>query len=131
MVAYNFIKEFADDVESGKKLCTIRKVGKRRHARVGEQIQLYTGMQTNACRLLGLGLCDNVTPIHILPSWGEIHLQAPTKIHWLVFDSDESLNKLAQRDGFPSLKEFFDYFEPQVDDKGVFEGLLIGWEPLV
>lgn len=52
MPAYNFRKQFAPLVESGQKRQTIRTIGKRRHARAGEPLQLYTGQRTKACRKL-------------------------------------------------------------------------------
>ena len=52
MPAYNFQKQFAPLVESGQKRQTIRAIGKRRHARPGESLQLYTGQRTKACRKL-------------------------------------------------------------------------------
>jgi hypothetical protein len=127
MVAYNFSAQFANDVEVGLKAQTIRREGKRNPPEVGDELQLYTGMRTKHCRLLRNSICSKVTPIKILPKFGEIHIQASTRIHWLIFDSDKSLNALARHDGFHSYKELFDYFESQVDDNGVFKGHLIEW----
>ena len=52
MPAYTFQSRFAPLVASGEKRQTIRAIGKRRHAAVGDRIQLYTGMRTKACRKL-------------------------------------------------------------------------------
>lgn len=128
MVAYNFKSQFAGDVESGKKRCTIRRAGKRKPPVPGCRIQLYTGMRTKNCRALLNPICTKVTPIKIFPNFGEIHIQAASRIHWLIFDSDKSLNQLARQDGFASFKEFFDFFETQADENGVFEGHLIEWD---
>jgi hypothetical protein len=49
MVAYSFQKQFVPAIISGKKRQTIRAFGKRRHAYVGEPIQLYVGMRTKQC----------------------------------------------------------------------------------
>jgi hypothetical protein len=46
MVAYSFAPQFIDTIRSGTKCQTIRPIGKRRHARTGEPVQLYTGMRT-------------------------------------------------------------------------------------
>lgn len=51
MVAYSFHRTFADRVERRLKLSTIRG-HRRRHARPGEPVQLFTGMRTRACRKL-------------------------------------------------------------------------------
>lgn len=50
MVAYNFQSRFAGPIKRGEKSHTIRKNGKRRHARPGEPLQLYTGMRTKSCK---------------------------------------------------------------------------------
>jgi hypothetical protein len=128
MVAYNFIKQFADDVESGKKLQTIRKVGKRKHALPGDTLQLYTGMQTKSCRLLREALCTTLIPIRIRPSFGEVLFLLDDK-NWLVCDSEKHISVLAQKDGFANAAEFFDYFAMQCDETGRFDGYLIKWEP--
>jgi len=49
MVAFNFSPQFCGPVERKEKLQTIRKT---RRAKVGDSIQLYTGMRTKACRKL-------------------------------------------------------------------------------
>lgn len=51
MVAYSFNRRFVQAIESGIKSQTIR-APRRRHARPGERLQLYTGMRTKACRLI-------------------------------------------------------------------------------
>ncbi|WP_150213004.1 hypothetical protein [Candidatus Tokpelaia sp.] len=66
MVVYNFKEQFADLVASGEKCQTIRRLGKRSHARAGDRLQLYTGQRTKSCRKLGEAICTSVTPIKIL-----------------------------------------------------------------
>lgn len=51
MVAYSFNRIFADPVTNLEKRQTAR-AERRRHARVGEAVQLYTGMRTRSCRKL-------------------------------------------------------------------------------
>lgn len=48
MVAYSFQKQFVAPILSGIKRQTIRSE-RRRHARPGETLQLYTGMRTRHC----------------------------------------------------------------------------------
>lgn len=50
MVAYNFQSQFVEAIRNGSKSHTIRRNGKRRHARPGESLQLYSGMRTKACK---------------------------------------------------------------------------------
>ena len=69
MVAYNFQSQFAPLVESGEKRQTFRVLGKRRHARPGDSLQLYTGMRTKACRKLVTPdpVCLFSSPVFIVP----------------------------------------------------------------
>jgi hypothetical protein len=50
MVAYSFQKRFIKPIEDGSKRQTIRGKGKRRHANVGDQLQLYFAQRTQHCR---------------------------------------------------------------------------------
>ena len=61
MIAYNFQAQFAPDVESGKKRQTIRADGRRRHAKEGDALQLYTGMRQPGCRKLRDAVCTKST----------------------------------------------------------------------
>lgn len=66
MVAYSFAPVFADQVEHLNKLQTVRG-DRRRHARVGEPVQLYAGMRTRQCRKLVTPdpICTAISPIRI------------------------------------------------------------------
>ena len=63
MVAYNFKKQFAEDVESGRKRQTIR-AGEPR-CKPGDALQLYTGQRTKACRKLRDATCARVRAVTI------------------------------------------------------------------
>jgi len=128
VVALNFIKQFADDVESGKRTQTIRKHGKRAAAAVGSIIKLYTGMRTKQCRLLGSGRVLRCQPIIIRPWVDEVLLHDWESDLWVIFDSDKSLSTFASKDGFESTRAFFEYFETVADDDKSFRGNLIEWE---
>lgn len=49
MVAYSFRPLFVPQIQAGLKRQTIR-AHRRRHARPGEPVQIYTGMRTRHCR---------------------------------------------------------------------------------
>lgn len=49
MVAYSFKPSFVAPIQAGEKRQTIR-LPRKRHARPGEPLQLFTGMRTKACR---------------------------------------------------------------------------------
>ena len=54
MVAYSLKPRFIPPILSGAKRQTIRAISRRRHAIPGETLQLYTGMRTKQCRLIGV-----------------------------------------------------------------------------
>lgn len=66
MVAYSFAPQFAEAVALGNKRQTVR-AHRRRHARLGEAVQLYAGMRTRQCRKLRDidPVCIAVMPIAI------------------------------------------------------------------
>ena len=118
MVAYSFKSKFAPLVEAGIKQQTIR-ADRKRHARPGEALQLYTGMRTKACRKLLTPdpLCISVEPL--LMHQGVIKMGD----RWLNVDE---LDQLAIADGFTNWGECFRFFR---DVHGFpFRGVLIRWE---
>jgi hypothetical protein len=114
MVAYNFQARFAPDITSGKKCQTIRANGKRRHARPGETVQLYTGLRSHDCKLLRLGICLSVEPCHITSN--DILLSGRPV---------QKLDDFAQADGFTDFAAMQAWFKEM---HGLpFEGVLIKW----
>lgn len=124
MVAYSFKKQFGPPILAGTKAQTIR-ADRKRHARPGELVQLFTGMRTRQCRRLGEARCLSVWPIRMA-------LRDD-----IVFANDgwirtaDDLDVFARQDGFQdwgALVAFWADEHPGVD---VFEGFLIRWQPLV
>jgi hypothetical protein len=62
MVAFNFKKDQAEKVESGKKCATIRPT---RRAKPGDTLQLYTGLRTKKTRLLKVARCTEVRKVTV------------------------------------------------------------------
>ncbi len=78
MVAYSFHQCFEGSIIAYRKLQTVRG-HRRRHARPGEPMQLYTGMRTRACRKL---LADD--PICVSLDDIEIDVPAiPENVHFV------------------------------------------------
>lgn len=137
MVAYSFKRRFVDRIRVGlssvslsfdppPKLQTIRAVGKRRHARPGETLQLYHGMRSSDCFKIGDARCTSVEPIVI---------KVPLDDAWLavkIGDGEEFVagDVFAQADGFPSIEDMWQFWREEHADARVFRGLLIKWEPL-
>lgn len=109
MVAFNFKKQFVDDVESGRKLQTIRR---RARAAAGDKVQLYTGMRTATCRKLRDAVCIGVDSVSITPT-GPFFGQPG----WWPKDKDV----FAQRDGFKSYAKMYQWFVDTYQ-KEIFNG---------
>ncbi|WP_267355754.1 MULTISPECIES: hypothetical protein [unclassified Methylobacterium] len=127
MVAYSFKKRFGPPILAGTKAQTIRaeRAGKSRHARLGELVQLYTGMRTRQCTKLGETRCLEVLPIRM-----DLILSLVVAGGECIREIRE-LHAFAQRDGFADwwgLVAFWVAEHPGVD---LFEGVLIRWQPLV
>lgn len=125
MVAYSFKARFIHGIETGLKRQTIR-ADRKRHARPGEEVQLYTAMRTRHCRLIGKAICQSVEPI--------ILLFTPSRKDDIVTVSGipmNSLNDFARRDGFASwthLRAFWTVEHPGTNE---FHGVLITWGSLL
>ena len=133
MVAYSFRKQFGPPILAGTKAQTIR-ADRKRHARPGEELQLYTGMRTKHCKLVARVPCVAVERVHIeLP-----RRKHPPSI--IVNDLDGNfitgatwgvtLDDFAQRDGFRDFDEMVAYWRENHPGQESFRGVLIRWTPL-
>lgn len=107
MVAYSFAPQFIEPIIARTKRQTVR-ANRRRHAREGEAIQLYTAMRTKHCRKLITPdpICIGVQPITItLDAQAEQLITGITVGH--VALSDVGIERFAERDGFASLAKGF------------------------
>ena len=123
VVAYNFVKQFADRVEDGSKKHTIRNFGLRRHAREGDGLQLYYGMRTKVCRKLKDEKCSASVEIQIMISTGGCF--SWVKVDGRFLQTDQ-LDAFAAEDGFESLSQMELFFN-ELSGPGLFKGKLIVW----
>lgn len=124
MVAYSFKKQFAEPILAGTKRQTIR-ADRKRHARPGEEMQLYTGMRTKYCRLIGRVWCQSVRPISLC-------LDAPKAfIRWENGGAETiyplGMDEFAKCDGFRDWQEMRKFWRDNHPDVDVFEGVIIRW----
>ena len=122
MVAYSFKKQFAGIVESGEKLHTIRALRKNGHAKPGQNLQLYYGMQTKVCRKL-----VPVDPV----CWEvfDITIDAENQLIWI---NDSKLNpdqewQLIKGDGFDRMKDFWEFFKEPVEGMSLICWAEVEW----
>jgi hypothetical protein len=156
MTAYSFKKRFVDPIRVGlgilpvepkivddptapagyrigpkiwPKRQTIRAIGKRRHARVGETVQLYHGMRTKQCFKIGDGRCTSALPVKLeFIFWGSA-IVGGGKVAENCF-YDERLHLFAQADGFETWDEMKAFWRDEHPGVDKFEGVLIRWDPL-
>lgn len=130
MVAYSFNTAFVDRVASGTKRQTIR-LPRKRHARPGEEIQLYHGMRTRHCRLLGKSTVESVHEIRI-----DLVEQTITIDDAIVINEIDELDAFALSDGFDGLRGRIEPWEHMhrwwcmIHPGEVFAGVLIKWGDL-
>lgn len=135
MVALNFMKRFAPDVEQGIKRRTFRLESKRRPPRVGETLQLYTGMRTKSCRLLATAICTDVQGCILEVGRGRrgtvlLRVETLGKGATAQHLSDiDALDEFARRDGFDDWSALVAFFRPRADRHGRVQGNLIHWRP--
>lgn len=134
MVAYSFHAQFEEPIVSLRKRQTIRG-NRRRHARTGEAIQLYTAMRTRQCRkLLAVDpICLGVTPIALIIDPDHDYLLASALLMDCPLNNVE-IEQLAWEDGFgsqsaQSARRAMGEWWFGVHGAGTFEGFLIRWEP--
>ena len=120
MPAYNFKERHADDVESGKKLQTIRKKRKRPTV-LGDIIYLYKGMRTKKCRKLGEGDCISVQDFILYSD--KLFRIADIDIPALPWGDGL---KLAKKDGFDTWEEFVNFFDKEYG-LPFLDGEIIRW----
>ena len=134
MVAYSFNKRFIDPIRVGlsrvslsfdcpPKRQTIRAIGKRRHARPGETLQLYHAQRTKQCVKIGEARCVSVERIVI---------QVPKDDCWLRVkigneEPFEATDAFAIEDGFQDVEDMWRFWRDEHPDVATFSGILIKW----
>ena len=128
MVAYSFRPRFVDPILSGRKRQTIRAIGRRRHARPGDPLQLYTGMRTKNCRLIGRATCIDAVEVGLRFAEDE-------DLEGVIANPARTVGRddFARRDGFAdwgALKDFWRTAHPTAYAAGAFAGVMICWGDL-
>lgn len=109
MVAYSFNRMFIQPLITKRKIGTIR-ADRKRHARVGEEVQLYHGMRTKSCTLIGRADCQAVYPIWLNFAADQVHV-ADSELGSGHVRQIENIDAFAQGDGFndwPHMRTFWE-----------------------
>ena len=119
MVAYSFKAQFRAPILTGTKRQTIR-ADRKRHARPGEQVQLYTGMRTRGCSLIGTAVCAIVLPVRV-----------GVRDRFVAIGSNfilpDALDGFARDDGFADWLAMAAFWRAEHPDQHWFIGVLIAW----
>lgn len=132
MVAYSFKAMFAGQIERHEKRQTVRG-NRKRHARPGEPMQLYTAMRTRHCRKLidPDPICTSLQMIEISLPLGHPEIIAAISIDGIPL-SEEETTAFAIADGFgegPGCPRFkMGRFWLDNHGPGEFSGVLIKWD---
>lgn len=122
MVAYSFQRRFAQPIRDNIKLQTIR-ADRRRHARPGERLQLFTGMRTVHCeKICEDRLCLAVVPLLI--DFDPVGLI--TKVTQDGHQVDD-IDAFAIADGFECLADMSGFWVMQHGLSRRFDGVLVTW----
>ena len=112
---------------------TIRAIGKRRHALEGDELQLYYGMRTRQCKLIGRARCLSTQGVYL--KWSEwpsfatfdmIELEPGVWRRSGDLREIHNMEKFAAEDGFDSLADMRAFWEKEHGGQ-TFEGVLIKW----
>jgi hypothetical protein len=126
MPALSYHAQFAQAVEAGQKLQTIRAMRKV-PVKAGDTLYHYTGMRTKACRKLGVSFCQSANQIDIFTGrFCAVFLQMSPGggQHRLT---NYEITALAKADGFSSRVDFLKWFGKDCADLHHFSGQLITW----
>jgi hypothetical protein len=129
MVAYSFKPRFAAPILAGTKIGTIRP-DRRRHARPGETLQLYTGMRTRQCRLIKTARCVAVDRIRLYfrPDFTAVVIGEPGNTAGDRTQVIEDLDGFARGDGFADWSDLTAFWR-ETHGQNQFDGIWIRWHP--
>lgn len=99
---------------------TIRANGKRRHARPGEAIQLYTAMRTKQCRKIGDAKCESVHKIEMEITECSLYIEIDGR-------TLKSIHDFARQDGFEHGEDMLQFWQEEHRGVSHFDGSLIKW----
>lgn len=121
MVAYSFKRQFIRPILDCSKMQTIR-APRKRHARAGEELQLYTAMRTKACRAIGIATCASVDEVTLDFSIGRVAIDGSDVIGTL-----RECDAFARLDGFQSWLSMATWWASEHDISKPWRGVLIRW----
>lgn len=139
MVAYSFKKRFEEPIRAGLEFIPLSPTAKRhtiradrrRHVRPGEAVQLYCGLRTRHCRLIGVGVCTWVAPIYMMLApagqGGKVTIMRAEADY--IGRTQDELDRFAKGDGFTDWPDLLAFWAKEHPGASEFAGVIINWEP--
>lgn len=121
MVAYSFKKRFRPMIESKTKRHTLRD-DRKRHARVGEELQLYVGMRTRSCELIGRATCTGVLNLSIDFDTRRVEFASGHAI-----TTPDDTDAFAVADGFSDWRDMEKFWAAEHPGLKQWSGVMIQW----
>jgi hypothetical protein len=145
VVAYSFKRRFVDPIRVGLGLppndlakaaivgihgkCQTIRADRKRHAWPGEELQLYCGMRTKGCFLIGSARCIEVLDIALTFAAKPI-VSVGTKDRRIEYYDAKRLDLFARNDGFESWDSMREFWHEEHGSIGTFFGKIIFWRPM-
>jgi hypothetical protein len=129
MVAYSFQRQFEAPILAGIKRQTIR-AHRKRHAEPTERMQLYVGLRTKHCRMIGTGTCVDAKPITIDLAENRIRIGHDflTEPGDRIIQRPGMLDAFARSDGFEHWAAMRDFWTKNHPGRALWSGVLLRWE---
>ncbi len=132
MVAYSFKSRFAEPILKGTKTQTIR-APRKRHARPGETLQLFTGMRTKQCKLIREARCIAVydATLFLRDQLGVAYGDDAREYieAFAQLGAGRMSDAFARADGFEDYADMRAFWAKEHSGVEVFDGVLIRWAP--
>lgn len=121
MVAYSFKARFEKSIRDGAKRHTLRN-DRKRHARVGDRVQLYVGMRTKHCRRIGVATCLAVLRLRIDFDQRRVEYESGNAI-----TTEEDTDAFAMADGFADWKDMESFWVREHPGRRQWSRVMIQW----
>lgn len=108
----------------------------RRLGRKGDELQLYCGMRTKECFLIGRARCVEARDIVLTfepkgcVAIGGHDMPRGKRQRMTIHQGVDGLDEFARADGFDSWTSLVFFFKKEHGDAKLFIGVLIEWEPM-
>lgn len=123
MLAYDFQPRFRQPILDDLKTSTIRRERNRGHAKIGDTLQLYTGMRTRACEMICEAEC--ISSLTITLFIGPESEPGFTLNH-VLYTLNGDIDALVRSEGFASWIELQAFFVLKYGPHD-FTGRRIAW----